>query len=119
MRRSTVVPKDYIGAFVGHYPYSLTHPVENRYISAREAMAIMGMPEDMELIDPKKNSNHVCQNVPVQTATDMATEVKKYLEGKLPMVDAELVFQSNHNESHEIAVGGKDQTLSVFFGDAA
>lgn len=119
MRRSTVVPKDYIGAFVGHYPYSLTHPVENRYITAREAMAIMGMPEDMELIDPKKNSNHVCQNVPVQTATDMATEVRKYLEGKLPMIEGEMIFQSNHNRTHEVTIGGKDKTLTQFFGDAA
>lgn len=116
MRRSTVVPKDYIGAFVGHYPYSLTHPVENRYITARESMAIMGMPEDMELIDPQKNSNHVCQNVPVQTATDMATEVKKYLEGSLPMIDGELVFQSNHNRTHEVVIGEKNSNLNALFG---
>ena len=74
------------------------------------------MPEDMELIDPKKNSNHVCQNVPVQTATDMATEVKKYLEGKLQMVDGEQLFQSNHTQSYEVTVGAKSSDLNALFG---
>ena len=98
MRRGTIIPKDYIGAFVGHYPTMLTHPVEDRYITYREGMTIMGLPDDFELLNPKKNANHMCQNVPVQTATDMATEVKKYLEGELVMVDTNYVLQYNHTQ---------------------
>src|SRR5687768_6812914 len=59
MRRGTIVPKDYIGAFVGHYPTFLTHPDEDRYINYREAMTIMGLPQNFELIDPVKNANHI------------------------------------------------------------
>jgi site-specific DNA-cytosine methylase len=101
MRRGTIVPKDYIGAFVGHYPKMLTHPLEDRYITYREALSIMGMPEDYQLLKPSVSYNHICQNVPVKTAMDMATEVKEYLEGKRDNVDSDLTYQYNHDQSHE------------------
>jgi site-specific DNA-cytosine methylase len=60
----------------------LAHNTEDRYITYREAMTIMGLPSDFELIDPKKNMNHMCQNVPVRTAFDMATMVKRTIEDR-------------------------------------
>jgi site-specific DNA-cytosine methylase len=113
MRRGTIIPKDYIGAFVGHYPTMLTHPDEDRYINYREAMAIMGLPENFELLSPKKSANHICQNVPVQTARDMALEVKAYLEGQRPLVDTDYVLQYNHTQKAEYAE--KKTTLEGFF----
>jgi site-specific DNA-cytosine methylase len=102
MRRGVTIPKDRIGAFVGHYTLMLAHPDEDRFVTYREAMTIMGLPEDFELVDASpKNANHICQNVPVQTATDMATEVKKYLDGELIMVDTDYVVQYNHNQRAE------------------
>lgn len=100
MRRSSIIPKDYIGAFVGHYPTMLTHPTEDRYITYREAMSIMGLPQDFELLNPKANLNHICQNVPVTTAMDMANEIKEYLNGNRDTVDAtnRVVLQFNHRE---------------------
>lgn len=96
MRRNTIIPRDYIGAFVGHYPTMLAHPVEDRYISYREAMSIMGLPEDFELLNASPgNANHICQNVPVQTATDMATEVLAYLNNERELVDSDYVMQYN------------------------
>ena len=114
MRRGTIVPKDHIGAFVGHYPKMLTHPHEDRYITYREAMTIMGLPSDYELLEPTKSYNHICQNVPYQTAVDMAGEVKKYLEGKLDMVDARLMYQYNHDHTHEI-ISENEMSLESFF----
>lgn len=102
MRRGVVVPKDYIGAFVGHYPTSLTHPIEDRFITYREGLAIMGHPSDFELLDYEKNANHICQNVPVQTATDMATEIKAVLEDQREWVNGTLMFQYNHAERCEL-----------------
>lgn len=102
MRRGTVVPKDYIGAFVGHYPTCLTHPVEDRFITYREAMSIMGLPENFELLDQKKSANHICQNVPVKTAFDMANEVKQVLLGKRETVSSPVVFQYNHTQTHKV-----------------
>lgn len=99
MRRNTIIPRDYIGAFVGHYPVMLAHPVEDRYINYREAMTIMGLPEDFELVNASpRNVNHICQNVPVQTATDMATEVVSYLNGEREMVDTDYILQYNHTQ---------------------
>lgn len=101
MKRGTIIPKEYIGAFVGQYPTMLMHPVYDRYITYREAMTIMGLPDSFELIDAKKNVNHICQNVPVQTARDMATEVMAYLDGKRQMINSNYTFQYNHRQMHE------------------
>ena len=119
MRRGTIVPKDYIGAFVGHYPKMLTHPYEDRYITYREAMTIMGLPSDYELLHPTKSYNHICQNVPYQTALDMATEVKKYLEGGLKSFDSTLVLQHNHNQTEEFWDKKESRGLDIFFEEAA
>ena len=80
MRRGTEIPCDFIGAFVAHLPFKLTHPDEDRYLTYREAMGVMKLPTDFNLIDPKKNLNHICQNVPVTTAEDMAYNIKRFLE---------------------------------------
>jgi site-specific DNA-cytosine methylase len=100
MRRGTVFPRDYIGAFVGHYPMMLVHPIEDRYINYREAMTIMGMPDNFQLVNAgKKNVNMICQNVPVQTAADMANEVKEYLAGNRNTINSTLTFQYNHTKT--------------------
>ena len=72
MRRGVYVPKDYIGAFVGSAPTKLTHPDEDRFLTIRECLSIMGLPNDFILQGGVKNLNHICQNVPVTTASDMA-----------------------------------------------
>ncbi len=113
MRRNTIVPRDYIGAFVGHYPMMLTHPVEDRYINYREAMTIMGLPSNFELLDQKKSTNHICQNVPVRTAQDMATEVREYLLGNRETVDSTFTMQYSHSQKLETHGGGS--TLEAYF----
>lgn len=115
MTRALYVPHERIGAFVGHLPTNMTHHRENRFLSFRECMSIMGLPENFELLNPKKNLNHVCQNVPVSTATDMAVEIKAYLEGKRPMEYATQLFQSN--DKHTTTVWEKqEKTLETFMG---
>lgn len=112
MRRQTIIPHNRIGAFVGHYPTSLAHPVEDRYVDYREAMTIMGLPQDYELLDPKKSVNHICQNVPYDTAKDMATEVREYLLGNRKTVKADYVLQHNHTQRAEYS--GDNMTLEEF-----
>ena len=115
MRRGTIVPKDRIGAFVGHYPKMLTHPHEDRYINYREALTIMGMPDDFELLNPTHSYNHICQNVPVKTAMDMATEVKAVLSGERNYVNSSLVYQYNATRSHELKGETIKSNLLDFF----
>lgn len=103
MYRGTQVPVHEIGAFVVHLPTSLTHPIEDRYLSYREALAIMGMPHDFDLIDPEKSVNHICQNVPVMTARDIAGEVHAALKGERhEMVGSSYTRQNNVNHKFEI-----------------
>ena len=115
MRRLSTIPKGHIGAFVGHYPTQLTHYKEDRYITYREAMAIMGLPNDFELLNPSRNLNHICQNVPVSTATDMAKELKAALEGHRDYVSSTLVYQYNASKTYEMRDPQDLATLDEFF----
>lgn len=114
MRRASYIPKDYIGAFVGHLPVSMTHPTEDRYLTYRECMTIMGLPQDFQLLSPAKNLNHVCQNVPVGTATDMALEIKATLEGKRDMLNGSLMYQFNPQKTFEIRDSEPPGSLESF-----
>ena len=55
----------------------------------------MGLPDNLEVIDPMKNYNQICQNVPFNTAKDMATEVKAVLENKRDLIETKYLFQNN------------------------
>ena len=104
MRRGVIVPKDYIGAFVGAFPTMLTHPDEDRFLTIRECLSIMGLPEDFILQGGKKNINHICQNVPVTTAQDMAEYVFKFCEGRLDnqLIETTYMVQDNKTQTKEV-----------------
>ena len=103
MRRGVYIPKDYIGAFVGSTPTCLTHPDEDRYLTIRECLHIMGLPDDFILQGGLKNLNHICQNVPVTTAQDMAEHVLKFCDGRLSnrMIDTPFMVQCNKSKSYD------------------
>lgn len=102
MRKMTTIPKGLIGAFVGHMPTALTHPDEDRYLTIREAMEIMKLPRDFVLQGGRKNLNMICQNVPVTTAEDMASQVKAFVEGRLDnkMIETKYLVQDNRKQSY-------------------
>lgn len=116
MNWSVIIPRDYTQAFISHAQTTMAFPYEDRYISYREAMSLMGMPTDFELLDPKRNLNHVCQNVPVPAARDMATEVLAHLEGRRETIDATYVFQNNMSRTHEVWDRPRGATLEGFIG---
>ena len=112
MRKTTEIPKDYIGAFVGHMPTCLTHPDEDRYLTIRECLAIMKMPKDFQLQGGRKNLNMIAQNVPVTTAMDMAQIIHSWLDGKLDTREADFAVFDNKTTTYnheEVA-----QTLESF-----
>jgi len=112
MRKTTEIPKDYIGAFVGHMPTCLTHPDEDRYLTIRECMAIMKLPSDFQLQGGRKNLNMICQNVPVTTAEDMAQNILDWLNGKLDTKQAE--FAVFDNKTSTVQYEDVPQTLESF-----
>lgn len=112
MRKMTEIGKDHIGAFVGHFPHSLCHPDQDRYINTREALDIMKMPKDFHLQGGLKNLNMICQNVPVTTAMDMAENVKDFLGGTAHMIEAEYILQDNKSQTY--ITEKKPNTLEAF-----
>ena len=108
MRRGVNIPKNYIGAFVGAYPTSLTHPDEDRYLTIRECMTIMGLPKNMNLKGGLKNINHICQNVPVSTAMDMSEHVLKFIDGRLSnqLYDTDFIVQDNKSQTIDYKISG-------------
>jgi site-specific DNA-cytosine methylase len=101
MRKGVEIPKDKIGAFVGHMPTSLTHPDEDRFLTVRESLSLMKLPKDFQLLNPKRSLNHICQNVPVTTAEHPARMIKKYFSRDLELIDTEFLVQDNKKRSYE------------------
>merc|ERR1719370_283137 len=54
----------------------------------------MGLPHDFQIDDPK-NWNHVCQNVPLNTASDWAAEVLRFCRGEAEMTNFSFLKQDN------------------------
>ena len=61
----------------------------------------MKMPTDFNLVGGLSNLNHICQNVPVTTAMDMAEAIKDHLDGKLDTITSNFAMQDNKNRSIE------------------
>eukprot|EP00091_Calanus_sinicus_P021550 TRINITY_DN6434_c0_g1_i2.p1 TRINITY_DN6434_c0_g1~~TRINITY_DN6434_c0_g1_i2.p1 ORF type:complete len:215 (-),score=80.04 TRINITY_DN6434_c0_g1_i2:101-745(-) len=70
------------------------HPEEDRFLNIRELMHLMGLPHDFQIDNPK-NWNRVCQNVPLNTASDWAAEVLKFCRGQLEMTSFSFLKQDN------------------------
>jgi site-specific DNA-cytosine methylase len=69
------------------------HPKEKRYLTTREIMSLMGLPNDFELVTP--NIVHITQNVPVCTAKDMTEQVIKFINGELEPSEYTFLKQNN------------------------
>lgn len=86
---------DHTNAVVGKHIHLCINPNEERALNVREMMHLMGLPHDFELLEPKKNWNHIAQNVPLKTAKYVGTEIKKHLEGKLLISGIPFLKQNN------------------------
>lgn len=114
------MPKGEIPSLIGAMPHSLINPYRDRFLTLRDCLRIMKMPENFEMVgeNPQSpgNANAICQNVPVTTAADMAANVIDYLEGRCDMVSASYVRQNNATMKHEIIdEKAESQSLDEFF----
>ena len=75
------------------------HPTEDRFFNIRELLHLMGMPHDFQLKDARRNINHLCQNVPVNTAADWAAEVVRFCRGEAKMTEYTFLRQDNINQT--------------------
>jgi site-specific DNA-cytosine methylase len=114
------VPKGIIPSLVGALPYSLVNPFKDQYLTLRDCLRIMKMPEDFNLIGerPVTSSNVICQNVPVTTAADMMENVIEYLTGNTDTIKTDLLKQSNASMTYTTADDDKvsnTMALDEFF----
>lgn len=82
---------------------NMVHPTEDRWMTHREFMHLMGLPHEFELLPIKDNILHVTQNVPVCTASDWTEAVSMFCRGMLPMSSSTLLRQNNTNRRTECA----------------
>ena len=87
----------YINALISKSIFFIIHPSEKRIITKREALKLMGMPDDYYIYDKSlaKFAAVVTQSVPVNTASHAAKNCKYYIEGKLKDFDASFAKQNN------------------------
>ena len=98
-------------------PYNLVHPFECRFVTFREALTLMGMPKDFCLANenPRRDTNHICQNVPVGTATDIVNEIVKFLTTKdYDLAEGDYVVQRKKQQDYCIR-HACDSQLEEFF----
>jgi len=88
-------------AMVGRVLINLLHPTEERGLSVREILHMMGIPHDFPFTGNPNDINHIAQNVPTCTARDMAGEVIRYLNGELE--DSGRSFLKQCNISGEVS----------------
>lgn len=86
------------------------HPFEHRSLTVRECLHMMALPLDFELVT--KSINHICQNVPVCTGSDLQRGVIAYLNDELPFADGDVVYQNNFRSTVEKIEG--DSKLITF-----
>lgn len=108
---------EYMNAVIGRNMVDTIHPTEERSLTIREALHMMGFPEDFELIDGLKKMNHIAQNCPVPTSRDMHLEIEKFLNGELDYSETTYLRQNNLKQLMEYDPNGTDTTpnLEEFF----
>jgi len=67
---SPLLIKGKSNAVISKNAFRTVHPYFNRYLSIREYMDLMGLPDDFVLEDQERSFNHICQSVPVNTGMD-------------------------------------------------
>jgi hypothetical protein len=87
--------------------YATVHPNEDRWLTVREFMHAMSLPDDFDLISSKSDGkfggevNHIAQNVSVNTSAWFTTEIQNYLDGKLEMTKHKHIIIDNASKRIE------------------
>lgn len=109
---------DCMNAVIGRNIQYTIHPFEDRSLTISECLHMMGFPDDFELLNPTKNINHIAQNVPVCTATDILSEVKKFINNELILSESDFIRQNNYKHTIEYVKGDQQndrrKTISDF-----
>lgn len=99
---------EYMNAVIGRNMVDTLHPSEDRSLTYLEAMYLMGLPGNFELLGGRKNMNHIAQNVSVHSAEFVGRQALLFLNGELEETNYEYVKQDNWNNKIEQRCEVKD-----------
>jgi site-specific DNA-cytosine methylase len=97
--------KDCMNAVITKNVAGTPHPTEDRSLTFREVLYMMGMPNDFELVRTKKRwkAKYITQNVPVCTARYVISEaIQFFMSGGLQKTDYGFVYQNNLLKNAEV-----------------
>lgn len=101
----------------GNQASFLAHPTEDRFLTLREMMRLMGLPDDFNLCGekPHKDTTHISQNVCVHSAELMAEQTIKFINRTNDnFTDSDYIIQKHKQESFEDRSKTKVRTLEDF-----
>lgn len=98
---SVHVFQDVCNAIIGRNLADSIHPTEDRSLTVREAMHMMGLPHNYELVGGRKNINHIAQNVTTCSSRAMTEQAIKFINGQLPLSTTDFLKQDNWNRKLE------------------
>lgn len=112
---SVHIASEYTQAWIGRNMNDTIHPSEDRSLTIRESLHMMGFPHDFELLGGRKNVNMIAQNVPTCTARDMVVEAAEAIVGNRESSWLKLFKQNNHNETFVTPIEEIVSTLESLF----
>lgn len=104
---------DVVNAIITKNMNTAVHPTEDRYLTNRELMTLMGLPYDFQL--KSKKWSVYTQNVPTYTARDWTYEVMKFINGELELSEAKYLIQDNLNQTMTIEVPAVEVKTKALF----
>lgn len=93
-----ILDKDYVYAVVREMMERNVHPTEDRRMSIREFMHLMGLPHDFDMPDDIKQYAKLTQNVPVKTSEDILKEVEQIINGNRSLSTERFIMIDNTKE---------------------
>lgn len=104
------IVKDRINALISKNLY--VHPIKDRYLTQREAMWLMGLPHDFNLVN--SSQFQITQNVPVKTASDWTSEVVRWCKGEHFDMIKGTIKQNNKSQQLEWKEEELHKTTNLF-----
>ena len=94
---------------------NFVHPREQRYLTFREALSIMAMPYDFNMIGDNlyAQRNHIAQNVCMSTSEVFSNEIVKLLKGEYKIFDEPLEEDLKNNNHYYLIDHRKDDKIEI------
>ena len=107
--------RDHMNALIGRALAESIHPNKDRSLNIREALHMMGLPSNFELLGGRKNVNHIAQNVPTFTARDMVTEAIEFINGNRELTNENFAKFNNIKQKMDTKGVTITNTIEEFF----